>query len=103
MKKISQLLLVGLLLPAVVQAQTSAIGRRQAVCRSMERQGLVNVKRAVPSVKVALILARYPPYNEMRMEYACLASLWTKNKTKTKVKEEEIRQKSGRRKDETKR
>ncbi|MFC2312819.1 MAG: hypothetical protein ACFNLR_02165 [Prevotella denticola] len=51
MKKISQLLLVGLLLPAVVQAQTSAIGRRQAVCRSMERQGLVNVKRAVPSVK----------------------------------------------------
>ena len=58
MKKIYQLLLVGLLLPAVVQAQTSAIGRRQAVCRSMERQGLVNVKRAVPSVKVALMYAR---------------------------------------------
>ncbi|WP_347714684.1 hypothetical protein [Prevotella denticola] len=60
MKKICQLLLVGLLLPAVVQAQTSAISRRQTVCRSMERQGLVNVKCAVPSVKVALILARYP-------------------------------------------
>ena len=58
MKKIYQLLLVGLLLPAVVQAQTSAIGRRQAVCRSMEWQGLVNVKRAVPSVKVALMYAR---------------------------------------------
>lgn len=84
MKKIYQLLLVGLLLPAVVQAQTSAIGRRQAVCRSMERQGLVNVKRAVPSIKVALMYARTDNfchrvlYRDLRDAYvlpACVEAL----------------------------
>ena len=27
-------------------------------------------------------ISEIPPYNEMRMEYACLVSIWTKNKTK---------------------
>ena len=58
MKQIFYLLFAALLFAGSMQAQTPTMSRRQAACRSMEQQGLVNIKRVVPSVKVALMYAR---------------------------------------------
>ena len=51
-------MLVAQLFVGVLQAQKSVQNRRQAAGQSMERQGLVNVKAVVPSIKVALMYAR---------------------------------------------
>ena len=58
MKQIFYLLFAGLSLVSSVQAQTSTKSRRQAAARSMEQQGLVNIKHVDPSIKVALMYAR---------------------------------------------
>lgn len=51
-------MLVAQLFVGVLQAQKPVQNRRQAAGQSMERQGLVNVKAVVPSIKVALMYAR---------------------------------------------
>lgn len=51
-------MLVAQLFVGVLQAQKPVQNRRQAAGQSMERQGLVNVKAIVPSIKVALMYAR---------------------------------------------
>lgn len=51
-------MLVAQLYVGVLQAQKPVQNRRQAAGQSMERQGLVNVKAVVPSIKVALMYAR---------------------------------------------
>ncbi len=51
-------MLVAQLFAGVLQAQKPVQNRRQAAGLSMERQGLVNVKAVVPSIKVALMYAR---------------------------------------------
>ena len=55
---IYKLLLPALLFASNIQAQTPSMSRRQAAGRSMEQQGLVNIKHVVPSIKVALMYAR---------------------------------------------
>ena len=57
MKQIFLMLFAGLLCASSGQAQTT-VARRQAAARSMEQQGLVNLKQVVPSIKVALMYAR---------------------------------------------
>ena len=51
-------MLVAQLFVGVLQAQKPVQNRRQAAGQLMERQGLVNVKAVVPSIKVALMYAR---------------------------------------------
>lgn len=53
-KRILYIMLVAQLFVGVLQAQKPVQNRRQAAGQSMERQGLVNVKAVVPSIKVAL-------------------------------------------------
>ncbi|WP_311155582.1 M15 family metallopeptidase [Prevotella histicola] len=57
-KRILYIMLVAQLFAGVLQAQKPVQNRRQAAGLSMERQGLVNVKAVVPSIKVALMYAR---------------------------------------------
>ena len=57
-KRILYIMLVAQLFVGVLQAQKPVQNRRQAAGQSMERQGLVNVKAVVPSIKVALMYAR---------------------------------------------
>lgn len=57
MKQIFLMLFAGLLCASSGQAQTT-VAHRQAAARSMEQQGLVNLKQVVPSIKVALMYAR---------------------------------------------
>lgn len=57
-KGILYIMLVAQLFVGVLQAQKPVQNRRQAAGQSMERQGLVNVKAIVPSIKVALMYAR---------------------------------------------
>ena len=57
MKQIFLMLFAGLLCAGSGQAQTT-VAHRQAAARSMEQQGLVNLKQVVPSIKVALMYAR---------------------------------------------
>ncbi|QUB83748.1 M15 family metallopeptidase [Prevotella histicola] len=57
-KRILYIMLVAQLFVGVLQAQKPVQNRRQAAGQSMERQGLVNVKAIVPSIKVALMYAR---------------------------------------------
>ena len=52
---IYKLLFPALLFASNIQAQTPSMSRRQAAGRSMEQQGLVNIKHVVPSIKVALM------------------------------------------------
>ena len=77
-------MLVAQLFVGVLQAQKSVQNRRQAAGQSMERQGLVNVKAVVPSIKVALMYARTDNfchrmlYNDLRDAYvlpACADAL----------------------------
>ena len=77
-------MLVAQLFVGVLQAQKSVQNRRQAAGQSMERQGLVNVKAVVPSIKVALMYARTDNfchrmlYHELRDAYvlpACADAL----------------------------
>ena len=77
-------MLVAQLFVGVLQAQKPVQNRRQAAGQSMERQGLVNVKAVVPSIKVALMYARTDNfchrmlYNDLRDAYvlpACADAL----------------------------
>ena len=52
---IFKLLFAAILFAGSVHAQTTTMSRRQAAGRSMEQQGLVNIKHVVPSIKVALM------------------------------------------------
>ena len=52
------MLFVASLFVSSVQAQMPTVSRRQAAGRSMEQQGLVNIKHVDPSIKVALMYAR---------------------------------------------
>ena len=58
MKRIYYALLALFLSTISIYAQKPATNRRLAAGQSMERQGLVNIKRVVPSIKVALMYAR---------------------------------------------
>ena len=55
---IFKLLFATIFFVSSVHAQTPMVSRRQAAGRSMEQQGLVNIKHVVPSIKVALMYAR---------------------------------------------
>ena len=50
---IFKLLFAAIFFVSSVHAQTPTMNRRQAAGRSMEQQGLVNIKHVVPSIKVA--------------------------------------------------
>ena len=58
MKRVFYLLFAAIFFVSSVHAQTTTMSRRQAAGRSMEQQGLVNIKHVVPSIKVALMYAR---------------------------------------------
>ena len=58
MKQIYYALLALFLSTTYIYAQKPVQNRRLAAGQSMERQGLVNIKRVVPSIKVALMYAR---------------------------------------------
>ena len=58
MKRIYYALLALFLSTTYIYAQKPVQNRRLAAGQSMERQGLVNIKRVVPSIKVALMYAR---------------------------------------------
>ncbi|EEX18808.1 D-Ala-D-Ala dipeptidase [Prevotella veroralis F0319] len=58
MKRIYYALLALFLSTTYIYAQKPVQSRRLAAGQSMERQGLVNIKRVVPSIKVALMYAR---------------------------------------------
>ena len=58
MKQIYYALLALFLSTTSIYAQKPATDRRLAAGQSMERQGLVNIKHVVPSIKVALMYAR---------------------------------------------
>lgn len=84
MKRVFYLLFVAIFFAGSVHAQTTTMSRRQAAGRSMEQQGLVNIKHVVPSIKVALMYARTDNfcnrvlYHELRDAYmlpACAEAL----------------------------
>ena len=58
MKRVFYLLFAAIFFAGIMHAQTPTMSRRQAAGRSMEHQGLVNIKHVVPSIKVALMYAR---------------------------------------------
>jgi len=58
MKRVFYLLFAAIFFAGSMHAQTPTMSRRQAAGRSMEQQGLVNIKHVDPSIKVALMYAR---------------------------------------------
>ncbi len=82
---IFKLLFAAIFFVSSVHAQTPTMSRRQAAGRSMEQQGLVNIKHVVPSIKVALMYARTDNFCNrqsismcliLRTEEVCITMEW---------------------------
>ena len=92
MRRVFYLLFAAIFFAGSMHAQTPTMSRRQAAGRSMEQQGLVNIKHVVPSIKVALMYARADNfcnrvlYHELRDVYVLPACAEALRKAQTELK-----------------